>query len=1232
MKRAGRMSVAAGWAAIALMVVTSAVSVTASSQSLSADPADFGNVLRAMKAAGATEPPLIHKTEEGFLRFLGAPRGGSFAARQPVQNSDGAAGVAKNFTGDHAGAFGVANVQVSFATLSVQQHLGQSIVRLDQSYGGLPIFGAQMIVTVNANGTVANVMSDVLYDTRSLDSGAVSLTATIDAATAIIKAKTGLAALLDGVSSSALTAENEPTLTVFSPSVLGLNGTTALTWRLILAGDGPDGPIRREAFVDAHSGALINSYSLIHDALVRVILDPAGNLLRAEGDPPSGITDADLAYDFLGDTYDYFWEQQGRDGIDGFGSPLIATVGIVGLANAFWNGFTMTFGEGWVTDDVTPHELTHGVTERTANLIFQGWSGAINESMSDIWGEIVDFTNGAGDDTPQNRWLIGEEIPGIGAIRNMKDPPQFGSPDSLESPLVINPNSFFDFGGVHFNSGIGNKLCYLLTDGASFNGETVFGLGHEIVTDLFYGCLLTLGPSADYFDLYFALEAVALSMDLSDAERCNIFAAARAVRIVPPEAFLPVSRLKVTSAFQDDGRPAVVLTWDEPMKICANPVDISREEMGVGKATGDVVILAEDVTGAVLDTDVRAGIEYVYTLETRHPFTAESIFLVAAIVVGEPEREALTEAYDNDPRTAGVQPIDLSFTQVTYAPTGAPAGGLGGIPDYEVTVQRNVNALPVARSDADGSAFIVPLIQQGGVLVPLADNFFFGGAGSDNFENFQFPFFDGLYSRLYIGANGYIAFAPIEPSSSLNEATLDAHHAVPRISFLFGDLVPDAFGQVWIRELDDRAVITFEEIPEDIQDFFSAGNTVQAELFTSGLIRITYQSVGMENAIVGLSDGTGVPVNPSLLFPGFNLRDQPAQSDISLKPQLPGRLTLSPVGTQELAAGERAEFTIEAVLPSGFEGSDPEFFLQSGPGVLIDQGVTARYIWDDTQWGLHSVRVAAMLGDQMTFQDIRLAVDFVFERPVATMLTLSSDVPIEDGTLDIGHPLIADYVYEHPLAETQPLSYGEGITVINWFRNGQQITALANQRAIPATKLLPGDTWQFRVTPATLNFIFGLEAASPRVTIAGGPEIVSVTPAFGLITGGATVSIKGNSLNGPLSVKFGGVNAASYRVVSDNEISAVTPVHGAGAVDIEVETGRGTGVLVQGFRFLEDTGDILIGDINGDGRVDALDVQLVVGAVLEVSTLKSGINADANEDGVVNASDVQLVVNRALYR
>ncbi len=156
-------------------------------------------------------------------------------------------------------------------------------------------------------------------------------------------------------------------------------------------------------------------------------------------------------------------------------------------------------------DDVVGHELTHGVTSNESNLFYYYQSGAINESLSDIGGEFVDLTNGKGNDTPGVRWLMGEDLISIGgAIRDMQTPGTFGDPDRMTSGSYwVEPS---DNGGVHINSGINNKAAYLMTDGDTFNGITVTGLGLDKTAKIYYEAqtnLLTSG--SDFADLHEAL-------------------------------------------------------------------------------------------------------------------------------------------------------------------------------------------------------------------------------------------------------------------------------------------------------------------------------------------------------------------------------------------------------------------------------------------------------------------------------------------------------------------------------------------------------------------------------------------------------------------------------------------------------------------------------------------------------------------------------------------------------
>jgi hypothetical protein len=152
----------------------------------------------------------------------------------------------------------------------------------------------------------------------------------------------------------------------------------------------------------------------------------------------------------------------------------------------------------------------------------------------------VDLSNTSGNDVPTNRWKIGEDMPG-GPIRSMKSPELFGDADRLSStnyrPAVLNPDpDTNDNGGVHHNSGVNNKLCYLLTDGDTFNGQTVRGLGITKVAELYYEVQADgmLFPSSGWDQLYNALQQAAVILGWSVADQNNLFRACLAVEIATP--------------------------------------------------------------------------------------------------------------------------------------------------------------------------------------------------------------------------------------------------------------------------------------------------------------------------------------------------------------------------------------------------------------------------------------------------------------------------------------------------------------------------------------------------------------------------------------------------------------------------------------------------------------------------------------------------------------------------
>ena len=209
-----------------------------------------------------------------------------------------------------------------------------------------------------------------------------------------------------------------------------------------------------------------------------------GRKVRGEGEPPSGDVGADEAYDGSGATYDLYSDVYQRNSIDGNGLRLDSTVHYQkGYDNAFWNGQQMVYGDGdedqppadrlfnrfTIAIDIIGHELTHGVTQYEAKLIYRNQSGALNESMSDVFGVLVK-QRALNHTADQADWLVGQglftaNVKGV-ALRSMKAPgtayddPVLGK-DPQPAHMKDYKNVSYDNGGVHINSGIPNHAFYV---------------------------------------------------------------------------------------------------------------------------------------------------------------------------------------------------------------------------------------------------------------------------------------------------------------------------------------------------------------------------------------------------------------------------------------------------------------------------------------------------------------------------------------------------------------------------------------------------------------------------------------------------------------------------------------------------------------------------------------------------------------------------------------------------
>jgi Zn-dependent metalloprotease len=277
--------------------------------------------------------------------------------------------------------------------------------------------------------------------------------------------------------------------------------------------------------------------------------DLPGELVRAAGDPASGDQAVDEAYAGVEASLALFGEVYGRDSYDGNGAPVIATVHYEkDYDNAFWDGQQLVFGDGDGTVferftkpvDVLAHELSHAVTQFTANLTYEGQSGALNESVSDVFGACLKQRL-ANESAADADWLIGEGIfrPGIQgrALRSMKEPgTAYDDPALGKDPQVATMDDFVvtadDNGGVHTNSGIPNKAFYLAATG--MGGSSWDGAGK-----VWYAAL-TSGLAADTDFAGFAAATVAAAGQVSAEAEQAVTKAWADVGVDPSSTAAPV--------------------------------------------------------------------------------------------------------------------------------------------------------------------------------------------------------------------------------------------------------------------------------------------------------------------------------------------------------------------------------------------------------------------------------------------------------------------------------------------------------------------------------------------------------------------------------------------------------------------------------------------------------------------------------------------------------------------
>jgi vibriolysin len=368
---------------------------------------------------------------------------------------------------------------------TTKDELGQTHVRLQERLRGLPVVGAEYIVHSDNAGNVTAMNGRVAADRNLPRNPTLNGWAAIERAAAQGGIKNG-------------TFGDNPTLVY----VVNERSNAYLAWTTTVSYN--DGQEHLDIlYADATNGDLVLTDSIIQHARNRRTYNLnngttlPGTLVLQETSGTTTDVSIQKAHEYAGVTYDYYSAVHGRDSYDGAGGTLNSSVHYSSrYNNAFWNGSQMVYGDGDGTQfgpfsrsmDVVAHELTHAVTERSANLVYSNESGALNEATSDILGSSAE---GWKLGISANTWKLGEDAytPATAgdALRYLTDPAAAGDSDYYPTRYT----GTADGGGVHTNSGIANLAFYKMVAGGTHpRGKTtvnVTPLSADVATSMTMG-------------------------------------------------------------------------------------------------------------------------------------------------------------------------------------------------------------------------------------------------------------------------------------------------------------------------------------------------------------------------------------------------------------------------------------------------------------------------------------------------------------------------------------------------------------------------------------------------------------------------------------------------------------------------------------------------------------------------------------------------------------------------
>ncbi len=477
--------------------------------------------------------------------------------------------IARGFLDENRALFRLAGVAAELEVVPVEPdlQLGYAHVRMRQVHHGIPVFGKQLVVHLDPEERIVAVNGHFVPGIAAPAEPSISP----EAAEAVA---------LDDLLETQLEPDERARV---ATEVLGdktslvvyvdEGGKATLTWQVTIMTEAPLGQWRY--FVNARRPTVVHRFdSVAHGKQRRThsaenTSNIPGRLVVEEGQRSRDDV-AQAAHDGAGRVYDYYFNNFRRDAIDGRGSPMVSTVHYgsdpAEAENAAWVGEAaqMIYGDGGRVFrplpyglDVVGHEFTHGIIDNTAELVYQGQSGALNESYADVFGALI-----AGG----NNWTIGASVVKsppypLPYLRSLQDPNAGGAYDPREplrgvgqpahmreyANLPVSRRS--DNGGVHINSGIPNRAAFLVAQ----------AIGNDKTQQIYYRTLTQyLTPDVNFLD------------------------AARATVRAATELYGPAEAEAVRGAFAQVGIDPNAGTWAPPPSPGAPPPPGAPSQPGPG--------------------------------------------------------------------------------------------------------------------------------------------------------------------------------------------------------------------------------------------------------------------------------------------------------------------------------------------------------------------------------------------------------------------------------------------------------------------------------------------------------------------------------------------------------------------------------------------------------------------------------------------------------------------------